>query len=97
MRIVKEFMRVGSPPNVVNVRSTRGSSSTLVIRHFNRVGVLARILEQLRDEGINIEEMQNLIFRHAEAASCSITVDRIPSARVLAQLERDPNIIEVTA
>jgi hypothetical protein len=40
--------------------------------------------------------MQNLIFAHAEAASCSITVDKIPSAAVLARLETDPDIIEIT-
>lgn len=97
VRIVREFMRVGSPPNVVNVRTAQGAGSTLVIRHHNRVGVLARVLDALRDEGINIEEMQNLIFQNAETASCSITVDKIPSAQVLARFGRDPDIIEVTA
>lgn len=97
VRIVKEFIRAGSPPNVVNVRTAKGTGSTLVIRHYNRVGVLARVLDQLRDEGINIEEMQNLIFKNAEAASCSITLDKAPSAKVLALFRQDPNIIEVTA
>jgi D-3-phosphoglycerate dehydrogenase / 2-oxoglutarate reductase len=97
VRIVKEFIRLGSPPNVVNVRVAKGVGSTLVIRHYNRVGVLARVLDRLRDEGINIEEMQNLIFQNDEAASCSITVDKIPSAKALADLGQDPNIIEVTA
>jgi len=97
VRIVKEFMRAGSPPNVVNVRAAKGAGSTLVIRHHNRVGVLSRVLDALRDEGINIEEMQNLIFQNAETASCAITVDKIPSAQVLARLGQDPDIIEMTA
>ena len=97
VRIVKEFMRAGSPPNVVNVRAGKGAGSTLVIRHHNRVGVLARVLDALRDEGINIEEMQNLIFQSAETASCSIAVDKRPSAQVLAKFGQDPDIIEVTA
>lgn len=96
VRVVKEFIQNGTPPNVVNVRTAKGVGSTLVIRHYNRVGVLARVLELLRDEGINIEEMRNLIFSHAEAASCSITVDKIPSAAVLAQLGKSPDIIEIT-
>lgn len=97
VRVVQEFIRLGTPPNVVNVRVTRAAGSALVIRHYNRVGVLARVLNQLRDEGINIEEMQNLIFQNNEAASCSITVDKAPSAQVLNQLGQDPDIIEVTA
>jgi hypothetical protein len=39
--------------------------------------------------GINIEEMQNLIFQNAETTSCSITVDKIPFAKVLAQFGQD--------
>ena len=96
VRIVKEFIRVGYPPNVVNVR-TAGAGSRLLIRHYNRVGVLARVLDQLRDDGINIEEMLNLIFKNGETASCSITVDRIPSESVLARIRQHPDIIEVTA
>ena len=96
VRIVKEFLRVGTPPNVVNVRAAGETGSTLVIRHYNRVGVLARVLNQLRDEGINIEEMQNLIFQNNEAASCSITVDKAPSTAVLARIGQDADIIEVT-
>lgn len=97
VRVVREFVRAGSPPNVVNVRPAGATGSKLVIRHYNRVGVLARVLDLLRDEGVNIEEMQNLIFKNNEAASCSITVDKIPSQKVLSQLGQDPNIIEVTA
>lgn len=97
MRVVKEFTRTGSPPNVVNVRTDAGTGGTLVVRHYNRVGVLARVLELLRDEGINIEEMQNLIFAHSEAASCSIRVDRKPSSDLVKQLEQSDDIIEVVA
>lgn len=96
IRIVREFVSTGSPPNVVNLRSVRGEGATLVVRHYNRVGVLARVLDLLRDEGINIEEMQNLIFAHSKAASCSITVDKIPSSSVLDKLKQAQDIIEVT-
>lgn len=97
VRIVQEFLRSGAPPNVVNVRAPQGAGATLVIRHYNRVGVLARVLDQLRDAGINIEEMQNRIFQQGEAAACSITVDQAPSAALLEKLAQDPNIMEVTS
>ncbi|MDT8390819.1 MAG: NAD(P)-dependent oxidoreductase [Lentisphaeria bacterium] len=97
VRVVKEFTRTGSPPNVVNVRTAPGAGATLVVRHYNRVGVLAGVLNLLRDEGINIEEMQNLIFAHSEAASCTIMVDRKPTSRLVAQIEQSNDIIEVVA
>lgn len=96
VRVVKVFIDSGSPPNVVNVRKEKTAGATVVIRHYNRVGVLAGVLDQLRDEGINIEEMQNLIFEHAEAASCMMMVDRQPSAKVLKQIAANADIIEVT-
>lgn len=97
VRVVNVFIDSGSPPNVVNVRKGTTAGATVVIRHYNRVGVLASVLDQLRDEGINIEEMQNLIFEHDEAASCTMKVDRQPSAEMLEQLKQDDNIIEITA
>lgn len=97
VRVVKEFTRTGSPPNVVNVRIAPGAGATLVVRHYNRVGVLARVLNLLRDEGVNIEEMQNLIFEHSEAASCSIMVDRKPSSQLITQIEQSDDIIEIVA
>jgi D-3-phosphoglycerate dehydrogenase len=96
VRVVKVFIDSGSPPNVVNVRKGKTTGATVVIRHYNRVGVLANVLDQLRDEGINIEEMQNLIFEHDEAASCTMMVDHQPSSDVIAKLKQDENIIEVT-
>ncbi len=96
VRVVKVFIDSGLPPNVVNVRKVKSAGATVVIRHYNRVGVLATVLGQLRDEGINIEEMQNLIFEHAEAASCTIMVDKQPSAAVLKQIANSPDVIEVT-
>lgn len=97
VRIVKAFKNGGTPPNVVNIRTSQGTSSKMVIRHFNQVGVLAQVLTQLRHAGINIEEMQNQIFDYNETASCTITLSKSPSAEVVAAIRQNPSIIEVTA
>ena len=94
--IVRSFAETGRPINVVNVRTPSRGETKLVIRHFNRVGVLARVLTQLRDEGLNIEEMQNSIFETNLAACCSLTLDKRPSDATLQALKADADIIEVT-
>ena len=66
------------------------------MRHFNRIGVLAHVLAQLRDTGINIEEMQNQIFDYGETASCTITLNKSPSTQVLERIRKGSSIIEVT-
>ncbi len=94
--IVNSFVQTGRPINVVNLRDAVTDQTKLVVRHFNRVGVLARVLTMLRDEGINIEEMQNSIFQTDQAACCSLALDKAPCEATLAKLTEDPDIIEVT-
>jgi predicted amino acid-binding ACT domain protein len=57
------------------------------------VGVLAGVLERLRDEGINVEEMENRVFRGAKAAVCFMTLSKRPSAQALAAFGADANVI----
>jgi len=45
--------------------------------------VLAFVMDQIRRAGINIEEVQNLIFEGAAAASCRIQLDIEPTAELL--------------
>jgi len=95
VRVVQVFMSGLTPPNVVNLRAVRGAGPTLVVRHFNQVGVLASVFDKLRQEGINIEDMQNLIFAGGETASCSIAIDKTPSVEVLEMLSAIEHILEI--
>jgi D-3-phosphoglycerate dehydrogenase / 2-oxoglutarate reductase len=96
LRIVRIFSETGQPPNVVNMRRVLEPQTNLIVRHYNRVGVLARVLDSLRNEGINIEEMQNSIFQTDQAASCSLTLDKPPTSAALETIMADEDVIEVT-
>ena len=79
--------------NVVNIRSKTEAEYNLVIRHFNRVGVLAKVLDSLRDQDINIEEMQNSIFDGGEAATCTLKLDQKPEEALITLLNSSDDII----
>ncbi len=96
VRVVKSFVETGVPANVVNVRTKPQTTHGMVVRHFNRVGVLAAVLDALKAEGVNIEEMQNIIFEGGTAATCSMRLDRIPAERLIGELSRNPDIIQVS-
>lgn len=96
VRIVKSYFDTGMPLNVVNVRTKPVTTHGMVVRHFNRVGVLASVLDALKADGINIEEMQNIIFEQGIAANCSLRLDKAPSAIVIATLMRNPDIIQIS-
>ena len=68
----------------------------LVIRHYNKIGVLAGVLDELRSASINIEEMENSIFSGGKAAVCTLKLDEKPSESVLANIGDNENIIQVS-
>ena len=94
VRVFKNYVETGKPFNAVNIRDKK-SKNNLVVRHYNRVGVLASVLDELRNEGINIEEMENTIFKGGEAASCTLLLDRAPSKDMVSGIKKMDNIIQV--
>ncbi|MGD9127440.1 MAG: NAD(P)-dependent oxidoreductase, partial [Planctomycetia bacterium] len=94
VKIVESFITTGKPLGTVNLCSKSPATSSLVVRHLNKVGVLAGVLTGLREEGINVEEVENTIFEGAKAACCSILLDQPPSDQFLTEIRSDPNIID---
>jgi D-3-phosphoglycerate dehydrogenase len=78
VRIVAAFVRYGQVPNCVNVAHKTPAKARLVVRHLDKVGVLANVLGLIREAGINVEEVRNTVFEEARAASCAIDLDERP-------------------
>lgn len=95
VRIVEVYLRSGRPINAVNIRGSSEQAVSLVVRHFNRVGVLAGVLDALKDADINVEEMENTIFRGGTTASCALRLDRAPDAASIERIRSAENIIQV--
>ncbi len=96
VRIIQICRDTGKPPNAVNTCGRSRATYSLAVRHYNRVGVLAGVLDLLREEGINVEEMENTIFEAAEAACCTLLLDTAPSPSLLSTLEQDPLVLQTT-
>ncbi|MGH3412596.1 MAG: DUF1015 family protein [Marmoricola sp.] len=86
----------GEPRNCVNLDRGRRGSSTLTVRHLDRVGVLAQVLGQLSTAGLNVEHMENRIFRSGQAAVASIDVSGRATDELLAALRRTPHVLGVS-
>jgi D-3-phosphoglycerate dehydrogenase / 2-oxoglutarate reductase len=86
VRIVDSFLRTGRVPNCVNVARKTPAKARLVVRHFDKVGVLANVLGLIREAGINVEEVQNTVFEEAQAASCAIDLDEAPTPELLERI-----------
>jgi len=96
VRIVREFKETGRVPNVVNLARQTPATHRLVVRHLDRPGVLATVLDAIKSEHINVQEMENIVFEGAEAAVARINLDNAPSREMLDRLPAgNADIIEL--
>jgi D-3-phosphoglycerate dehydrogenase len=96
VRIVRIFKETGTVPNAVNLAQRTPATHRLVVRHLDRPGVLAGVLDTLRTAEINVQEMENVIFDGAQAAVAHINLDRAPTAELLERLRAgNADIIEL--
>lgn len=83
VRIVADYVATGRVPSAVNVARQTPATHLLVVRHRDRVGVLAHVFGHLKDGGINVQQTENIVFDGAAAAMARIQVDHAPSDEVL--------------
>ncbi len=94
VELITAFGR-GAIPNAVNVMIEPVGAAVVTVRHADRVGVLASVLEVLRRAHLNVEQMENRIFVGARAASATIHVGGVPDRKVIDELEALPDVMAV--
>jgi D-3-phosphoglycerate dehydrogenase len=96
VRIIRAFKETGNVPNVVNLAARSAATHLLVVRHRDRPGVLAQVLNAIRAAHINVQEMENIVFEGSEAAVARINLEAAPPAATLDKLRAEnADIIEL--
>jgi len=95
VRIVEVYLREGAVPNCVNVARKSPAKARLVVRHLDRIGVLAAVLTAIREAGINVQQVHNTVFEQAAAACCNIDLDERPSPELIERIRRPDEVIFV--
>ena len=93
--MIRDYAR-GIVRNIVNLTAPPPVGSVMVIRHYDRVGVLSTVLEALKRAGLNVLDMQNVIFAGAGAAVATIHVEGEIAETVRAEVSESSDIIYVT-
>ncbi len=83
VRILELFVRTGEVKNCVNVLERTPACCRLVVRHYDKVGVLANVLDAIRKSGINAQQIENTVFQSCQAACCVIELENRPSPELL--------------
>jgi D-3-phosphoglycerate dehydrogenase len=80
---VVDAFAAGEALNCVNLDPRNLGSVTVTVRHLDRPGVLAHVLTLLGEAGLNVEHMENLVFRGGKAAVANLDVGgSVPQALV---------------
>jgi len=74
VRIVSEFKTSGRVATAVNLAKKSPATKLITVRHRDRVGVLASVFDCLKRAGINVQEMENIVFEGADAAVARIYI-----------------------
>ncbi|HOB04427.1 MAG TPA: NAD(P)-dependent oxidoreductase [Propionibacteriaceae bacterium] len=96
VRIVKEFKQTGKVPNVVNLAAKSDATHSLIVRHIDRPGILAATLAAVREAGINVQEMENVVFEGSEAAVARINLSEPLADDVVAALGNLDGVLDVS-
>jgi D-3-phosphoglycerate dehydrogenase len=98
VRICREFVTSGSAPNCVNIERHTPAKVQLLVRHYDKVGVLAAVLELVRNHGLNVEDMTNTIFAGSKAAVAVIRLSAAPPDVLIQEIGRlEDKVIQVSA
>ena len=91
--VLDQWRHTGRVDSAVNVARSVGRDGTLIVRHLDRVGVLAGVLDRLRHAQVNVGEMENITLNGRRAAIARIGVSGAVSQDVLTDLNAMEHVI----
>eukprot|EP00486_Rosalina_sp_Unknown_P013197 CAMPEP_0201592806 /NCGR_PEP_ID=MMETSP0190_2-20130828/190600_1 /ASSEMBLY_ACC=CAM_ASM_000263 /TAXON_ID=37353 /ORGANISM="Rosalina sp." /LENGTH=567 /DNA_ID=CAMNT_0048051739 /DNA_START=72 /DNA_END=1775 /DNA_ORIENTATION=- len=95
LRVIQTFLNTGEVVNCVNLERQSPAKYSLVIRHKDVVGVLAEILNILKNNDINVQEMSNIVFKGAKSACATLQIDHKPSQSAVQTINDIGNVYGV--
>lgn len=96
IRIILDYIHSGVIAHWVNRAKVTDSHFQLVVKHYDKPGVLASIMDVLRQGDINIEEVENIIFDGGIAATCTMKLKTAATDEMLASIKSNPNVLSVS-
>ncbi|HEX4472993.1 MAG TPA: phosphoglycerate dehydrogenase [Nocardioides sp.] len=93
---IVDAFTAGEARHCVNLDPDRVGSVALTVRHLDRVGVLAQVLDVLSTAHLNVQHMVNRVFRGGEAAVAFIDVEGQASEELLGALRAIPHVLGVS-
>ena len=96
VRVLLHWKDTGEVDNCVNLDLDAPASGSLLVRHLDRVGVLAAVLDVLKEANINVQTMHNTVFKGAQEACARLILEQAPASETLVALQSaSPHVLAV--
>jgi len=96
VRIIKDYISSGVIAHWVNRAKITDAKYQLVVKHYDKPGVLAAIMDIIRKRNINIEEIENVIFDGGIAACCTMKLKTQVTNEMLSEMRGNPDILSIS-
>jgi D-3-phosphoglycerate dehydrogenase len=96
INIIKHFVHSGVIDHWVNRAKLSDAHYQLVVKHYDKPGVLASVLDLIRNSSINIEEIENIIFEGGIAACCTLKLKNAATAGMLKKISENSDVLSVS-
>ncbi|NBC65138.1 MAG: phosphoglycerate dehydrogenase [Bacteroidetes bacterium] len=95
--IVRGYVQEGHVRNWLNRCEHTDAPWQLVVRHYDKPGVIANVMNELKEADINAQELTNVIFEGKQTACCTIQLDAEPSSEIMKSIRtRQDEVISAT-
>ncbi len=95
-RVVLEYHSTGDVSNCVNMAVHSGATLQITVRHRDKVGVLASVLDSIRRANWNVQEMENRVFEGGQAACAYIRYTGDRKEAVIEEIRSHPDVLAAT-
>jgi D-3-phosphoglycerate dehydrogenase len=96
LRVIKTYRDTGDVLHCVNLAKKTQASHQITVRHVDKVGVLAAVLDRMRVAGWNVQEMENMVFEGSRAACAVIRFAGEPAADVMEDILSHEEVLAAT-
>ena len=96
VRIIQSYLHSGVIAHWVNKAKVTDTKYQLVIKHYDKPGVLASIMDIIRKRSINIEEIENVIFDGGVAACCTMKLKSAVTSDMLSEMRDIHDVLSIS-
>lgn len=93
VNIILGYINSGVIAHWVNRAKAQETHYQLIVKHYDKPGVLASVLDVIKEGNINIEEIENTIFDGGLVASCTMKLKNPANSAMLDKIRTNPNVL----